>query len=39
MYQSFGFKAEEYIVNFYDKFYEENDRRKKDALFLRLRRG
>jgi len=39
MYQSVGFKAEEYIVNFYDKFYEENDPRKRDALFLRLRRG
>ena len=39
MYQSFGFKAEEYIVNFYDKFYDESDRRKRDALFLRLRRG
>jgi hypothetical protein len=39
MYQSFGFKAEEYIVDFYDKFYDKSDRRKRDALFLRLRRG
>lgn len=38
LYQKFGFKAEQFIVNFYDKYVDENDRNAlKNALFLRLR--
>ena len=39
LYQKFGFKPEQFIVNFYDKYYAENDVRfSKNALFVRLRR-
>ena len=42
LYQKFGFKIEEFVVNFYDKFYEKNEGGfnsfSKHAFFLRLRR-
>ncbi|KAI9337483.1 hypothetical protein BDR26DRAFT_803999 [Obelidium mucronatum] len=38
LYQSFGFKAEQFIVNFYDKFIPSNSRECRNALFLRMRR-
>jgi len=37
LYQKFKFKSEEYIVNFYDKYYPDTTEC-KNALFLRLRR-
>ncbi|GAM19281.1 hypothetical protein SAMD00019534_024560 [Acytostelium subglobosum LB1] len=38
LYQKFGFKIEEYIANFYDKYYREGSGRSKDAYLLRMRR-
>ena len=38
LYQKFGFKAEEFIVNFYDKYYPDNSKECKNAVFIRLRR-
>lgn len=41
LYQQFGFKPEQYLVNFYDKYMSDEvlqrDPRAKDAFFLRLR--
>lgn len=45
LYQRFGFKPEEYIVNFYDKYFREDDEtvgvmssHSKNAYFIRFRR-
>ncbi|XP_076841144.1 cysteine-rich protein 2-binding protein [Brachyhypopomus gauderio] len=38
LYQKFGFKAEEYILDFYDKYYPVDSRECRHAFFLRLRR-
>ncbi|RVE76760.1 hypothetical protein OJAV_G00012320 [Oryzias javanicus] len=38
LYQKFGFKAEEYILDFYDKFYPVDSTECRHAFFLRLRR-
>jgi ribosomal protein S18 acetylase RimI-like enzyme len=45
LYQKFGFKPEEYIVNFYDKYYRQDEQTvgqqelySKNAFFIRLRR-
>lgn len=38
LYQSFGFKAEEFIINFYDKYLPAESSECKNALFVRLRR-
>ncbi|KAI9598284.1 hypothetical protein BDF19DRAFT_431934 [Syncephalis fuscata] len=38
MYQQFGFKPEEFIINFYDKYLPEDSRLCKNAFLLRLRR-
>ncbi|KAG2213451.1 hypothetical protein INT47_009125, partial [Mucor saturninus] len=38
LYQKFGFKPEEFIVNFYDKYYPADSVYSKNAFFLRLRR-
>lgn len=38
LYQKFGFKAEEYILDFYDKFYPLDSTECRHAFFLRLRR-
>ena len=38
LYQKFGFKVEEYVHNFYDKFLPPNSSECKHALFLRLSR-
>lgn len=38
LYQKFGFKAEEYILDFYDKFYPLDSAECRHAFFLRLRR-
>ncbi|KAL1919337.1 uncharacterized protein VTP21DRAFT_2030 [Calcarisporiella thermophila] len=38
LYQKFGFKPEEFIVNFYDKYLPEGSIECKNAFFLRLRR-
>jgi ribosomal protein S18 acetylase RimI-like enzyme len=37
-YQKFGFKIEEYIKNFYDKYYSNETRLSKDAFLMRLSR-
>ncbi|ORZ37844.1 hypothetical protein BCR44DRAFT_1497850 [Catenaria anguillulae PL171] len=39
MYQKMGFKPEEFIVGFYDKYYPEEGEQSKHALFVRLRKG
>ncbi|KAG7232774.1 hypothetical protein INR49_008130 [Caranx melampygus] len=36
--QKFGFKAEEYILDFYDKYYPVDSTECRHAFFLRLRR-
>uniref|UniRef100_T1J5P7 N-acetyltransferase domain-containing protein n=1 Tax=Strigamia maritima TaxID=126957 RepID=T1J5P7_STRMM len=36
LYQKFGFKVEEYIVDFYDKYYSDDYKECKHAFFLRL---
>ncbi|KAF7725708.1 Cysteine-rich protein 2-binding protein [Apophysomyces ossiformis] len=38
LYQKFGFKPEEFIVNFYDKYLPSDSTFSKNAFFLRLRR-
>ncbi|KAI4785511.1 hypothetical protein KUCAC02_037718, partial [Chaenocephalus aceratus] len=38
LYQKFGFKAEEYILDFYDKYYPADSIECRHAFFLRLRR-
>ncbi|KAG0179249.1 Cysteine-rich protein 2-binding protein [Apophysomyces sp. BC1034] len=38
LYQKFGFKPEEFIVNFYDKYLPPDSVFSKNAFFLRLRR-
>ncbi|XP_015226903.1 PREDICTED: cysteine-rich protein 2-binding protein-like isoform X2 [Cyprinodon variegatus] len=38
LYQKFGFKAEEYILDFYDKYYPVDSGECRHAFFLRLRR-
>ncbi|KAM8946249.1 cysteine-rich protein 2-binding protein [Pelodytes ibericus] len=38
LYQKFGFKTEEYILDFYDKYYPVDSKEVKHAFFLRLRR-
>uniref|UniRef100_A0AAX7VAE2 Cysteine-rich protein 2-binding protein n=1 Tax=Astatotilapia calliptera TaxID=8154 RepID=A0AAX7VAE2_ASTCA len=38
LYQKFGFKAEEYILDFYDKYYPVDSAECRHAFFLRLRR-
>ena len=38
LYQKFGFKVEEYIHNFYDKYLAADSSECKQALFLRLSR-
>lgn len=38
LYQKFGFKAEEYILDFYDKYYPLDSSECRHAFFLRLRR-
>jgi ribosomal protein S18 acetylase RimI-like enzyme len=38
LYQKFGFKVEEHIHNFYDKYLPANSNECKHALFLRLLR-
>ncbi|XP_067677238.1 cysteine-rich protein 2-binding protein-like [Haliotis asinina] len=38
LYQKFGFKTEEFILDFYDKYYPIDSRECKHAFFLRLRR-
>jgi len=37
-YQKFGFKIEEYIKNFYDKYYSDTQNFNKDAFLMRLSR-
>ena len=36
LYQKFGFKIEEYIRNFYDKYYSDEHNLSKDAFLMRL---
>ncbi|XP_014774519.1 cysteine-rich protein 2-binding protein [Octopus bimaculoides] len=38
LYQKFGFKPEQFILDFYDKYYPADSRECKHAFFLRLRR-
>ncbi|XP_029161138.1 cysteine-rich protein 2-binding protein-like [Nylanderia fulva] len=38
LYQKFGFKVEEFIQDFYDKYMPSNSRECRHALFLRLNR-
>ncbi|MEQ2163562.1 hypothetical protein GOODEAATRI_031462, partial [Goodea atripinnis] len=38
LYQKFGFKAEEYILDFYDKYYPVDSSECRHAFYLRLRR-
>ncbi|ORX90694.1 hypothetical protein K493DRAFT_287755 [Basidiobolus meristosporus CBS 931.73] len=38
LYQKFGFKPEQFFVNFYDKYLPEGSRLCKNAFFMRLRR-
>ncbi|XP_024415198.1 cysteine-rich protein 2-binding protein isoform X1 [Desmodus rotundus] len=38
LYQKFGFKTEEYVLDFYDKYYPLESTECKHAFFLRLRR-
>ena len=38
LYQKFGFKPEEFILDFYDKYYPADTQECKHAFFLRLRR-
>ncbi|XP_051551111.1 cysteine-rich protein 2-binding protein-like isoform X2 [Myxocyprinus asiaticus] len=37
IYQKFGFKTEEYILDFYDKYYPVDSKECRHAFFLRLR--
>jgi ribosomal protein S18 acetylase RimI-like enzyme len=38
LYQGFGFKAEEFIINFYDKYLPPESRMCKHAFLMRLRK-
>ena len=38
LYQRFGFKAEQYCLDFYDKYYPVQHHLSKNAYFMRLRR-
>lgn len=38
LYQKFGFKPEEFIADFYDKYYPDDSVECKHAFLLRLRR-
>jgi len=38
LYQKFGFKPEQYIVNFYDKYLPDGSTECKHAFYIRLRR-
>ncbi|KAL2086078.1 hypothetical protein ACEWY4_017137 [Coilia grayii] len=38
LYQKFGFKTEEYVLDFYDKYYPVDSNECRHAFFLRLRR-
>jgi ribosomal protein S18 acetylase RimI-like enzyme len=38
LYQKFGFKEEEFILDFYEKYFPEDSRECRHAFFLRLRR-
>ncbi len=38
VYQEFGFKPEQYIVDFYNKYIPDDSSIRKDAFFMRLRR-
>ncbi|XP_070564166.1 cysteine-rich protein 2-binding protein-like [Ptychodera flava] len=38
LYQKFGFKPEEFILDFYDKYYSEDCKDCRHSFFLRLRR-
>ncbi|XP_022087677.1 cysteine-rich protein 2-binding protein-like [Acanthaster planci] len=38
LYQKFGFKPEEFILDFYEKYYPQDSRECRHAFFLRLRR-
>ncbi|KAI8808747.1 hypothetical protein BJ742DRAFT_771802 [Cladochytrium replicatum] len=38
LYQKFGFKPEEFIVNFYDKYLPADSKACKNAFFVRLRK-
>ena len=38
-YQKFGFKIEEFIKNFYDKYYPNELNLSKDAFMMRLSRN
>ncbi|KAF5353149.1 hypothetical protein D9758_008733 [Tetrapyrgos nigripes] len=39
LYNQFGFKAEEFIVGFYERYLDSESRTSKNAFRLRLRRG
>jgi len=38
LYQKFGFKSEEFIVDFYNKYYPDDSKECKNAFLMRLRR-
>ncbi|KAJ1909971.1 hypothetical protein IWQ60_010895 [Tieghemiomyces parasiticus] len=38
LYQGYGFKPEQFVVNFYDKYLPDDSRLSKNAFLLRLRR-
>ena len=38
LYQKFGFKAEQFIVGFYDKYFAAESNECRNAFFLRLQR-
>lgn len=38
LYQKFGFKEEEFILDFYDKYFASESSECRHALFMRLRR-
>ena len=38
LYQKFGFKPEEYIINFYDKYFPVESKECRHAFFVRLKR-
>ncbi len=38
LYQKFGFQPEEFILDFYDKYFSVDSKECKHAFFLRLKR-
>ncbi len=38
LYQRFGFKPEQFLQNFYDKYLPDDSKHCRHAFFLRLRR-